>query len=676
MSDDQKIWFLYITDHHEGPFNAGEVAERLQQGIVTAQNLGWKDGMPEWVPLETIPELQGLLSEQEPSATELKPLGGAPQKEEPTLAQMLAASQGGGIGEEGTDGGVSLLSAEALAESDPPKSATQSGLIAVMAGGSSSIKGSIEPSEKEVVWTLCQGQQVIGLLSMQQMVAMASNGEMPDDAQVWHPGWNDYRPVSAISPIASVKKSFRGQSAKSLPVAPMATGQSSRPRGLSPITAGANIGDDEPTDPEFRADGPKGFKKILAKLQEFFKKKIKAGGKASPVVDKKKAGAGKVTASGKGGVTKGKNSLAGLTRILGISLGVAIVVGGGAYYYMFFMSVIPRNLDVAPDAMEAMNALIEQKPDAGGGKFYLAMAKGSEENPSDETNPKFYVATNLPVGTSISLQITGVQGTLVNRLSLEKAFSASVTKGQYAIFEDFRDDGKPIPMGDYKVKISAEGAKPLETMKFLGGKKGAVYEKRLKQYKDKLQGDYDKEMSELRELVSTLKTLQTELSNKMVEYKGGAPHAKLAIDWRAYYPTFQGLAGQMEQKIKDYNGQTGVTRYHPRTLQDISTTLTQMTEWAQMHQQRIEGMAVSGNIDEKEGLVEAGVVSLDKWVSEAILKGPFETQKTDQPGTAATPAPVVGAKAAPAKTAAPAAASSPTTPAPTAPAPAADPVQK
>ena len=60
MSDDQKIWFIYLTDHHEGPFTPAEVAEKIGQGMLTAQSLGWKDGMPEWLPIESIPELSAV----------------------------------------------------------------------------------------------------------------------------------------------------------------------------------------------------------------------------------------------------------------------------------------------------------------------------------------------------------------------------------------------------------------------------------------------------------------------------------------------------------------------------------------------------------------------------------------------------------------------------------------
>jgi hypothetical protein len=101
MSDQQKIWFIYLTDHHEGPFTPAEVGEKISQGLLNAQSLGWKDGMPEWLPLEQIPELSPFLASG--SAAPLPAAeADAPQPsqdEEFSLAKLLADQQGGGAPE-------------------------------------------------------------------------------------------------------------------------------------------------------------------------------------------------------------------------------------------------------------------------------------------------------------------------------------------------------------------------------------------------------------------------------------------------------------------------------------------------------------------------------------------------------------------------------------------------
>ena len=38
MSEEQKIWFIYITDHHEGPFTISEIKEKVTQGLANKQD--------------------------------------------------------------------------------------------------------------------------------------------------------------------------------------------------------------------------------------------------------------------------------------------------------------------------------------------------------------------------------------------------------------------------------------------------------------------------------------------------------------------------------------------------------------------------------------------------------------------------------------------------------------
>ncbi len=53
----EKIWFVYLTDHHEGPLTLDEVGKRLAAGDINKDSLAWRDGMPDWVSISSIPEL-------------------------------------------------------------------------------------------------------------------------------------------------------------------------------------------------------------------------------------------------------------------------------------------------------------------------------------------------------------------------------------------------------------------------------------------------------------------------------------------------------------------------------------------------------------------------------------------------------------------------------------------
>lgn len=56
-SELQKKWFVYLSDHHEGPFNAVELSQKQKSGMVTTQSYVWAEGMADWKPMVEVHEL-------------------------------------------------------------------------------------------------------------------------------------------------------------------------------------------------------------------------------------------------------------------------------------------------------------------------------------------------------------------------------------------------------------------------------------------------------------------------------------------------------------------------------------------------------------------------------------------------------------------------------------------
>lgn len=641
MGDDQKIWFIYLTDHHEGPFTPAEIAEKATQGLVTGQSLVWKDGMPEWVALETVPELQSALGAG--SAPAEAPASPAPAAEgapasggegDFSLAQLLAASQSKDAAAESPSVAVETP-VQMAAPAQEPASAPGSSLSALAALSSASTSSAPEPSPHDEVWTLKIGGQVTGLHSLERLIQLANEGEVPADAMLWRSGWTDFQSVTAVPQVASARKPKRAGVTK--------TGLVARPggarTGLAPIVPGANVGDDDATDPSIPVEeAPKGF---MAKVKGFLQRKQKAG--AAPAAAK----AGKTAV-----IAKTKKVSVGLSggfkKALTGVLVLALLGGGGAAYFLFFSSPLPSDLDVTPADFERMKEAV--KGDPAQPAMVAALARGTEDNPADDTAPKFYVASNLPEGTPVTMTIEGRLGTLVNKLRFEKSFSATVNSQKLAVFEEVKDEGKPIPMGEYLVKFSAEGAAALEETRFLGGKKGAVYDRRLKQYKDKLQESYDKEMAELRQFIETLKSLQGEVSRKIAEYKAGvsnpALRARIVYDWKTYSQSFFGLASQFDTKVKERMS-ANEEKYHPRTYQDVASTLSQLQQLVQLHGSRVEGATPPSNPDELEGLIQASVIGLEQWLASAVVKGPFDALNEAKTVPASATAPATAPAAVP-----------------------------
>jgi hypothetical protein len=54
----EKKWFIYVGDHHEGPFTVEEIWAGIDGGAMSKAGFVWADGMKDWVALATLPEFE------------------------------------------------------------------------------------------------------------------------------------------------------------------------------------------------------------------------------------------------------------------------------------------------------------------------------------------------------------------------------------------------------------------------------------------------------------------------------------------------------------------------------------------------------------------------------------------------------------------------------------------
>jgi hypothetical protein len=59
-------WFLGIGGQQQGPFDVAGLQARVRDGSLTRSTLVWKQGMANWSPAETVPELQALFAAAPP----------------------------------------------------------------------------------------------------------------------------------------------------------------------------------------------------------------------------------------------------------------------------------------------------------------------------------------------------------------------------------------------------------------------------------------------------------------------------------------------------------------------------------------------------------------------------------------------------------------------------------
>jgi hypothetical protein len=87
-TENEKKWFVYIGDHHEGPLSEFEVYQRKQKGQVNPDSYVWREGMADWVLLSQVADLTQAIealkaAEPPPSAKPHLELAPVPEPETP-----------------------------------------------------------------------------------------------------------------------------------------------------------------------------------------------------------------------------------------------------------------------------------------------------------------------------------------------------------------------------------------------------------------------------------------------------------------------------------------------------------------------------------------------------------------------------------------------------------------
>jgi hypothetical protein len=57
---EEKKWFVFLGDHHEGPFSMGEMLSKVEQKAVTSSSYVWSEGMTDWKLMKEVSAFNGL----------------------------------------------------------------------------------------------------------------------------------------------------------------------------------------------------------------------------------------------------------------------------------------------------------------------------------------------------------------------------------------------------------------------------------------------------------------------------------------------------------------------------------------------------------------------------------------------------------------------------------------
>ncbi len=58
---EQKKWFVYVNDHHDGPYSVEQLREQKERGLLKPETYVWSEGMGDWDSLSQFPELMDAM---------------------------------------------------------------------------------------------------------------------------------------------------------------------------------------------------------------------------------------------------------------------------------------------------------------------------------------------------------------------------------------------------------------------------------------------------------------------------------------------------------------------------------------------------------------------------------------------------------------------------------------
>lgn len=172
---------------------------------------------------------------------------------------------------------------------------------------------------------------------------------------------------------------------------------------------------------------------------------------------------------------------------------------------------------------------------------------------ADAFAPVFVIATNLPDGTRLNIQIDGVSETLLGRLRVSVRTSVIVDRA-LARTPVFRQEGGGLyPQGKYAVKVSCASCSVGEAPEnladeafFVGGSPDAAYEAKLREYHERLRAQARDELNELKQFTDTL---INQLSDSVSQFEIARTAREPAVSdksWARFHEQWSEMQSQID----------------------------------------------------------------------------------------------------------------------------------
>ena len=566
---EEKEWFLYVVDHHEGPFTIDEIRKLVKKGEAAASSYVWKEGYEDWVIMTDATEFGMGTPKSDGHGTPSFVLTPTPAPT-PTPVAATPVSQ--------------------------PLEATAPEPVPIASVSAGDVKSS------DSVWCLNSRKIFSGPHSIKTIVRKVNDGEVSIRDSVWREGWSSFTPIESIPEFMGSVKTTSSTNAKNLKV----NKTSSNAEALG-MTGG-------PSTRVYKWYKSTKFLLLSVVVTLVAVYQGLATGFLNPTLEtlkiKQQVAALRLTPIP---FEKSDELLAEVTSSIKplIAMGLALLPESARTW----MSSVEIPEGMAPQDAETLRE-ISQSGLGNGIRVASAMLEG------DEFNPSFVIMSNALDGSSFTVVLRGKEGTLLNALSYEHTVYVDINKSMARTSRFTYDTNKPLPKGEYTLIVYESPQQQNEKAAlsfanlskrqvpagvpegkvafvvdsyFLGGKKDETYQQRLKEFNDRVKARLSQETQELAQLIDTIESIANESAQKFFSLSSAPANAKRLAEWQRYRQKYGKLSAQIKVKLDQV---PGTNRSNEYMLPQIYRKLLQTYELTErLHQLETAYIEKGGKMD-------------------------------------------------------------------------------
>lgn len=490
---EEKQWFLYVVDHHEGPFTADEIKNLINKGDAKTSSYVWREGLNDWMMMSSMPEfgVEGPSGEGHgPAAFIVKPA-----KESPALLMPSAQPQ---------------IEAQNISRdiSNTP--------------------------ENEVVWCLNSNGAYSGPHSMSTIARMIDKGKVSSNDSIWKEGWGSFVSVSGIPELmVRIQKSSEKKSKTNAATAVKGlAGSKMRKTSFSALKTLLAV---------LMLGGAAYQLTAIGLLDSVYQKvglleKVKSVNfKPVPMPSVKGLDFGFALSSWENIRSKMQPLLMKYSSKLPEPLRKYINV------VQLPNNTLPKDISKLQDAAFA---------DLSSGVRVAVGLLGG-----DVMMPRFVMTSNLPDGAALRVILRGKEGMLLDSSGYLSEQSLTL-QGRVGYSQSFmQEGGRALPQGQYTLSILSGDESILVENYFFGGVNDTAFQGRLSEFNARMSAWQTAKIQELLQVTATLESIANESATNFFNFSKQRAGKARTSAWRKYSAKYTELSSQLGAAIGKTEGE-------------------------------------------------------------------------------------------------------------------------